>query len=414
MSASSSSQPHDVMPASRTTILLQNLPTCYTRTMLIGVFDTNGFGGQYDFLFVPIDANTNLSHGYAIINLISPLVAAQFSDTFNGFSRWWRSWLKEVCEVSWSPEEQGLDALLERYRNSPMMDPLVPDDFKPVRFLDGVRIAFPPPAERHALLEAEEPLVADLVDVMPANYEANLDALQELAAIARQEVIGGREPVVDNDALDAEEARQDLPKHHQCADDMRTTLVLKNLPGGYSREMLLGLFDNHGFMGQYDLIFLPIDFKTFENLGYAYLNFHSPLVAAQFIDAFQGFDRWWRAWCTAACEVSWSRFEQGYEGNIERYRNSPVMHESVPDMFKPAVFWNGVRQPFPHATKKIRAPRARTFPGKLPGDCSPFGAAAFGGAYFDEASFNANMAPFGFPMSPFPMAPFGKSHVRAK
>merc|ERR1719221_1736223 len=109
---------------------------------------------------------------------------------------------------------------------------------------------------------------------------------------------------------------------------MRTTLVLKNLPGSYSREMLLGLFDNHGFMGQYDFIFLPIDFKTFENQGYCYLNFRNPLVAAQFMDTFQGFDRWWRAWCTAACEVSWSKFEQGYDANIERYRNSPVMHET--------------------------------------------------------------------------------------
>mmetsp|Transcript_30241 Transcript_30241/g.66134 ORF Transcript_30241/g.66134 Transcript_30241/m.66134 type:complete len:157 (-) Transcript_30241:119-589(-) len=35
------------------------------------------------------------------------------------------------------------------------------------------------------------------------------------------------------------------------------------------------------------------------------------------------------------------------------------MHEAVPDEYKPVVFQDGVRVPFPAATKKLRAPRMR-------------------------------------------------------
>ena len=32
------------------------------------------------------------------------------------------------------------------------------------------------------------------------------------------------------------------------------------------------------------------------------------------------------------------------EAHVERYKNSPVMHKSVPDEYKPAIFKDGVRR----------------------------------------------------------------------
>ena len=49
---------------------------------------------------------------------------------------------------------------------------------------------------------------------------------------------------------------------------------------------------------------------------------------------------------------------RGLEAHVERYRNSPVMHRSVPDQYKPVIFKDGVRKPFPRATKKVKAPTA--------------------------------------------------------
>jgi hypothetical protein len=44
---------------------------------------------------------------------------------------------------------------------------------------------------------------------------------------------------------------------------------------------------------------------------------------------------------------------------VERLRNSPVMHERVPEVYKPALFVNGLAVSFPAPTRRIRAPRGR-------------------------------------------------------
>jgi hypothetical protein len=43
----------------------------------------------------------------------------------------------------WSKPFQGLEANVARYRNSPVMHPEIPDEFKPVVFRDGQRAEFP-------------------------------------------------------------------------------------------------------------------------------------------------------------------------------------------------------------------------------------------------------------------------------
>jgi len=53
-----------------------------------------------------------------------------------------------VCSVSWSQPLRGLEAHVDRYRNSPLMHALVPDTYRPLLFRDGQRIAFPPPTKK--------------------------------------------------------------------------------------------------------------------------------------------------------------------------------------------------------------------------------------------------------------------------
>merc|ERR1711988_700022 len=49
---------------------------------------------------------------------------------------------------------------------------------------------------------------------------------------------------------------------------------------------------------------------------------------------------------------------QGLDANVERYRNSPLMHHSVPEECKPAVYdYTGVEAVFPEPTKSIPKPR---------------------------------------------------------
>lgn len=137
-----------------------------------------------------------------------------------------------------------------------------------------------------------------------------------------------------------------------------TTVMLKNIPPAYSRPSLLKLLDEEGFAGLYDFVYMPVDFETSLGFGYSFVNFTTPALAERFREHFEGFGRWCVPSCKTA-EVAWSEPVQGLEAHIERYRNSPLMHESVPDLFKPLLLAGGVRIPFPPPTRIIRAPRVR-------------------------------------------------------
>jgi len=154
-----------------------------------------------------------------------------------------------------------------------------------------------------------------------------------------------------------------------------TTLMLRNIPNNYNREMVLELLDSEGFSGMYDFVYLPMDFHRMAGLGYAFVNVVDHETALRLKAHFEGFASWKLA-SQKVCEVSWGEPLQGLEAHIERYRNSPVMHEDVPDKYKPVLYEKGARVDFPPPTKRIRPPRVKkSCAGGAKGD-----AAAAGGA----------------------------------
>jgi len=143
----------------------------------------------------------------------------------------------------------------------------------------------------------------------------------------------------------------------------RTTLMMRNIPNNYTRDMLLHLLDSEGFWGAYDLVYLPMDFETEVGLGYAFINLRSFDIATQVQEHFQNFSDW-SVHSDKVCQMSWSDLHQGLQAHIDRYLNSSVMHSTVPDKFKPVLFKGGVRIAFPSPTKNIRPPRLRKVPSK--------------------------------------------------
>mmetsp|Transcript_16464 Transcript_16464/g.31063 ORF Transcript_16464/g.31063 Transcript_16464/m.31063 type:complete len:269 (+) Transcript_16464:71-877(+) len=135
----------------------------------------------------------------------------------------------------------------------------------------------------------------------------------------------------------------------------RSTLCLRNVPNNYSRQMLLDLMEQHGLSGKYDFVYLPCDFNRHANLGYAFVNLVDTESVNHFRKTFDGFTDWGMPTAKVG-QVSFSGPHQGLEAHIERYRNSPVLHKSVPDEYKPAIFADGIRQPFPPPTRKIKRP----------------------------------------------------------
>jgi len=143
--------------------------------------------------------------------------------------------------------------------------------------------------------------------------------------------------------------------HHNCQDH-RTTLMLRNLPSSFTQFRLLDVLDATGFCGKYDFVYLPVDFQSGAGLGYAFVNMCSAVDAQRAMLNLSGFSSWGDAACRKVLEVCWSDPHQGLEMLIDRYRNSRVMHRSVPEQYKPLLFDNGNKIPFPTPTKRVRSP----------------------------------------------------------
>jgi hypothetical protein len=127
-----------------------------------------------------------------------------------------------------------------------------------------------------------------------------------------------------------------------------STVMIRGVPNGFTRDMLVKLLDAHGFAGCYGFLYLPIDFQKDVACGYAIVQLFTYSDARRLREHFQKFAGWPK--CSA-------KLCDHFLANVDRYRNIPAQHESVPDKFKPALFnEDGDRIPFPPPTNTIRLP----------------------------------------------------------
>merc|ERR1719476_653952 len=68
--------------------------------------------------------------------------------------------------------------------------------------------------------------------------------------------------------------------------EVRTTIMLKNIPASYSRSRVVKLLEDQGFRQIFDFVYLPRVFETGRILGYALVNLVSPLMAQVFMEWF--------------------------------------------------------------------------------------------------------------------------------
>lgn len=138
--------------------------------------------------------------------------------------------------------------------------------------------------------------------------------------------------------------------------DARTTLMVRNLSADVSQPAFVQHFMEAGYGGLFDFVYMPMNFRASGNFGYAFVNFINHEVAEHVLMQMQDGEheegsspeKWSSVWSTC----------QGLSANVERYRNSPLMHDSVPMECKPAVYdQNGDRTSFPKPTKVISKPR---------------------------------------------------------
>ena len=109
--------------------------------------------------------------------------------------------------------------------------------------------------------------------------------------------------------------------------DLRTSIMIKNIPNKYSQQLLLEVIDKD-YKGLYDFFYLPIDFKNKCNVGYAFLNFLRPESVVRFYEQYND-AKWGMFNSTKVCEVTYGRI-QGRSALIQHFQASSVMsHEDA-------------------------------------------------------------------------------------
>merc|ERR1712228_1011032 len=64
----------------------------------------------------------------------------------------------------------------------------------------------------------------------------------------------------------------EMPVAALGSSEPRTTVMLRDLPGGFTRRKLLDFLDGQGFAGRYDFAYLPVSFETRTSLTHAFVN----------------------------------------------------------------------------------------------------------------------------------------------
>lgn len=187
------------------------------------------------------------------------------------------------------------------------------------------------------------------------------------------------------------------------ASDTPTTLMVRGLDPSLTKTDFVQHFLDEGYAGFFDFVYMPMNFRApGTNFGYAFINFKDhavgqrlimKLTSAEYHSAFQGWSATWSS-------------TQGWSDNIERYRNSPLMHRLVPAESQPAVFdQHGCQVAFPKPTKTIPRPRVQTKATAIRGPSTAIDSYSLGKWHLPrpQATFTAGylLAPASPPTFPF-------------
>ncbi|CAL5063194.1 unnamed protein product [Urochloa decumbens] len=143
------------------------------------------------------------------------------------------------------------------------------------------------------------------------------------------------------------EARRGVPKPRLLYDPActRTSLMVRNIPNDFTRKRLMSIIDEHCFIenqkvvpggvkSEYDFLYVPIDFQTLANKGYAFVNMTSPEAARRLWKHLHG-HRWEVGRCLKTCAVDYAA-KQGLEKLRDHFSESSFNCET--EEFLPAWF----------------------------------------------------------------------------
>ena len=109
-------------------------------------------------------------------------------------------------------------------------------------------------------------------------------------------------------------------------EDKRTSIMIKNIPNKFTKDILLHIIDQN-FSEAYDIFILPIDMNKNKNFGYAFINFISSYYIPNFYYMFNG-KKWSNTNSEKICEITYSKI-QGKSNLILHYPTKSVFQNDV-------------------------------------------------------------------------------------
>ena len=115
-----------------------------------------------------------------------------------------------------------------------------------------------------------------------------------------------------------------------------TTYMIRNIPTRFTSVSFVRLLEEFGFDKTFDFFYLPMDFRSGKNMGYAFINFKDFETGIDFVDKFDS-KRLPVSTSKKVVQVYPSR-RQGLLENISLFRTSDLLSSSVSlPYYKPLV-----------------------------------------------------------------------------
>lgn len=127
-------------------------------------------------------------------------------------------------------------------------------------------------------------------------------------------------------------------------------IKINNLPRGFLRAAVVEMLDAQGLNGLYNFVHVPVDSDSGESLCCAVVNMVSCRVAELAMVLLSAFDGWHQK-----LSLEWNS-HQSFDEIVEELRDSCIMHDAVPDEYKPAFFATGSRVSFPGTADAVLQP----------------------------------------------------------
>ena len=134
---------------------------------------------------------------------------------------------------------------------------------------------------------------------------------------------------------DVETPRMVAPKRRSVATPGITTYMIRNIPTRFTSVTFVRLLEDYGFGDTFNFFYLPMDFRSGKNMGYAFINFYDPEVGVRFVSKFHS-RRLPVSTSKKVIEISPSR-RQGLIDNIALFRTSDLLNSVSLPHYKPLI-----------------------------------------------------------------------------